>query len=323
MKIIKKIGIAAGIFLLIIAVILLALSPATRIFYQDFFQNAQKEFPIPGLSEGFVPQGLDKMEEQNIFLTCGYMNNQKASRVYVIKDGQTTKAVLLKNQDGTDYTGHTGGLSHSQNFLYITGDEGLDVFPLDEVLAGKESVRQLGSVKTGLNPAYCQIQNGFLITGAFYRQGNYETPPNQRLTTPCGDENKAIAAVFQLSENAPFGIDPIPVGAISTRGLVQGICFTDDKKMVLSTSYALASSNLYFYDLEKACEKTGTTEWLGTQVPLIWLDETSLVKTVKAPPMAEEIAFRNGRILILTESASNLYLCGKFTGAGTLYSYAE
>ena len=77
MKIIKKIGIAAGIFLLIIAVILLALSPATRIFYQDFFQNAQKEFPIPGISEGFVPQGLDKMEEQNIFLTCGYMNNQK------------------------------------------------------------------------------------------------------------------------------------------------------------------------------------------------------------------------------------------------------
>ena len=75
--------------------------------------------------------------------------------------------------------------------------------------------------------------------------------------------------------------------------------------------------------LEKACEKTGTTEWLGTQVPLIWLDETSLVKTVKAPPMAEEIAFRNGRILILTESASNLYLFGKFTGAGTLYSYAE
>lgn len=323
MKIIKRIGITVGILVLILAVILAALYPLTRLVYRDFFKNAEKEIKIPGLSEDFIPQGLDYVEEAGVTLTCGYMKNKSASRVYVIQENGETRKIELKNPDGSDYTGHTGGLAHYRGHLYITGDDGLDVFSLGEILAETESAVCKGKIKTGLDPAYCHIENEILITGSFYRQGNYETPQNQRMTTPCGDENTAAAVIFSLSETAPFGVEPVPVGAISTRGLVQGMCLTNNGKIVLSTSYAIASSQLFFYDLTKAAQKTGTFDILGTEVPLIWLDGESLIQTIKAPPMAEEILSRNERIWIMTESASNTYIFGKFTGADTLYSYPE
>lgn len=322
MKLVKRIGVAVGILLLVLVLAVAALYPATQIRYRDFFKTAQKEFKIPGLSDGFIPQGLDYAEQSGAFLSCGYMGDKSASKVYVItEDG--AKAVSLKNQDGSDYTGHTGGISHYQNNLYITGSDSLDVFPLDKILAGEESVKSTGSVKVGLDPAYCHIQNGYMITGSFYREGNYETPPEQRMTTPAGDNNTAIAAVFRLDEFSPLGIDPIPVGAISTRGLVQGMCFNANGQLVLSTSYATATSRLFFYNMEKATVNADVFTLLDAEVPLIWLDEASLEKTVEAPPMSEEILCKDSRIFIMTESASNKYIFGKFTGAGTLYSIPE
>lgn len=319
MKMAKKILKILGCLVLIPILAIAALYPGTRIVYRDFFDSANKEFPIPGLSDGFIPQGLDYSEEEAAYIICGYVS-KGASRVYTVRKNGTAVKTELKNQDGSDYTGHTGGVSHFQNYLYITAEDGLDVFPLDEILNGNTEVKKIGSVPVGLDPAYCHIENGVLITGSFYRKGNYETPKNQRRVTPSGDPNPAVAVVFKLDQNSPFGILPEPIAAFSTRGLVQGLCITGKGEIVLSASYATATSELCFYDPEKAKQDPETFSLNGTEIPLFWLDGGSLIKTVKAPPMSEEILCRNGRIYIMTESASNKYIFGKFTGASTLYS---
>ena len=72
--------------------------------YKDFYPIANAEFEIAGLEEGYTPQGLTYEKNTNTFLTCGYMKNGSASRIYVV-DGEskkTTKYFTL-TQNGKEY----------------------------------------------------------------------------------------------------------------------------------------------------------------------------------------------------------------------------
>ncbi|MDE6691700.1 MAG: hypothetical protein K2K04_06995, partial [Clostridia bacterium] len=226
----------------------------------------------------------------------------------------------LKNADGSNYTGHTGGIAHYKEYIYITGDDGCDVFLLSGITEHKKESVKIGEVKTLLDPAYCNVYEGKFYTGSFYRAGNYETPEWQRITTPNGDKNMAVITVFDIDDSAAdtFYISPKPVAAYSTAGLVQGMTFTDDE-IVLSTSYGLASSHLYFYD--KSSISAGQLNLKGENVPLYFLDGACIKRTVTAPPMSEEIVYLNGRIYIMTESASSKYIFGKLMSGKHLWSW--
>ncbi|MDE7379894.1 MAG: hypothetical protein K2N14_02465, partial [Clostridia bacterium] len=275
----------------------------------------------PGLNDGFVGQGRDYIEEEQAFITCGYNAKKgECSLVYYIDKNGKSRCTKLKNADGTNYTGHTGGIAHYKEYFYITGNDGCDVFALADLLEGKSESVMLGEVKTFMDPAYCNVHNGKFYTGSFYRAGNYETPKEQRMTTPAGDANTAIITVFDIDDSAAdtFYISPEPVAAYSTRGLVQGMTFTEDQ-IVLSTSYGLAASYLYYYDNPSISGDQLTLN--GKNIPLYYLDSACLAKTVKAPPMSEEIVYLDGRIYIMTESASNKYIFGKFMSGNHLYSF--
>ena len=58
-----------------------------------------------------------------------------------------------------------------------------------------------------------------------------------------------------------------------------------------------------------------------TEVPLYYLESSILQKTVKAPPMAEELVYQDGKILIMNESASDKYIFGKLTRGKYVYGY--
>ena len=304
----------------VIALLLAGVSLGEKIAFADFYKRARAEFRIP-TGGGFVGQGLDYLEDENAFITCGYAATKgKCSMVYYIDENGNATRTLLKNADGSNYTGHTGGIAHYKEYFYITGDDGCDVFALADLLDHKSESKKLGDVKTLLDPAYCNVYGGKFYTGSFYRAGNYETPDWQRITTPNGDENKAVITVFDIDDNAAdsFYILPEPSAVYSTTGLVQGMTFTDNE-IILSTSYGLAASHLYFYD--KSSISAGQLSLNGKNVPLYYLDGACLKRTVTAPPMSEEIVYLNGRIYIMCESASNKYIFGKFMSGKHLWSW--
>ena len=55
-------------------------------------------------------------------------------------------------------------------------------------------------------------------------------------------------------------------------------------------------------------------------LPVYSLGATTLVETIVAPPMSEEIVYLDGKIWIMNESASNKYVFGKFTTGNYLFS---
>lgn len=319
-KVLKRILIILAIVLGAILLLLAGIRAGERIIYADFYAKAEKEFRIPGLSENYVPQGLDYLPEAQSFISCGYMSKGDASRVYLIDaDGKATYAEM-KNADGSDHTGHTGGVSHFDKYLYITDSDGLDVFWLDDLTSGKTSLVKIGSVKTFNDPAWCYVYGDYILAGSFYRAEDYETPMEHRLTTPAGDQNTSMITVFKLDADQPFGVDPTPVAAISAPDQVQGLCVTDTGEVAISTSWGFATSYIRLYDTEKLTPN-GTFAVNGVEVPLVYLESAAEARTIKAPPMSEEMVCLDGRLYILNESACNKYIFGKLMSANDLYSY--
>lgn len=291
----------------------------SKVNYHDFYKDSERSFSIPGLGSGFVPQGFDYDEDGAFYLISGYMKDpSQSSRIYVVGEDGSEKYAELLNEKGEPFTGHCGGVAINGDYLYLVSDEeSLAVFSLKEVLE-KDHAKQLGSFTTGERTSFCSFENGYLIAGAFYRAGSYETPDNHHVTTPAGDENNALICIYQADENAPLGIRPAPVAALSVRDQVQGLTVTDDGKIVLSTSWGLGSSGLWLYEMD---DRVGTAQVDGMRVPLYYLDSENLVETVKLPPMSEEMVYRNGRVYVLTESACTKYFFGNFIDGRHVFAY--
>ena len=301
-----------------VIVLLILVHLGVTVAYHRFFMNAESRFLVPGLDSPFVQQGLDYVPEEQVYLISGYMDDGAASRIYIREDGGDVRFVELKTTNGTDYLDHCGGICHNGGYVYVASDGGLAVFTLNDILDGGYAT-VLSHIETGFDVSYCSFYDGYLLAGEFYRAGNYETDPSHWQTTPAGEQNPALIAVYQCSVGASFGIVPTPVAAISVPEQVQGICFTGENEIVLSTSYGLASSHLSYHRIDS--EHAGRITLSDVEIPLLYLDSTSLTEQVTLPPMSEEILYQDGKVLVMCESASNKYIFGKFIRGYQVFAY--
>ena len=302
-----------------------------RILFAGFYFNASTEFKTPGVSDGFIQQGFDYVEEKEVYLTSGYMKDGSSSRVYITsKDGKTLGFTKLRNQTGGRNDTHAGGIAHYGEFVYVcngSGSNGIEVFRLDDIMS-KDEARCIGTIDLGIAPAFVYVDkaNNTLYSGNFHKDETvYLSPEEYKMTTPAGDSNTALIGAYDLDPNAKstFGVkDENAERVYSIPSKVQGMLITPDNKLVLTTSWGVSKSHLLIYDFAKINEKSDkTTRALGYTAPLYFVDSSSLVKDVKAPPMAEEVVYMDGKIYIMNESASSKYIFGKFTSGNYVNAY--
>ena len=308
---------------IILGVALLVLRAPSGKYYDHSFPA----FVIPGLSDGLVQQGFHYDEKNDIFFVSGYMCDKSSSRIYLLdgEDYSIIKFVTLKKQNGTAYKGHAGGVAVYKDFLYIAGGEDgcLFVFSLDDILSSKKSVTALGTFSLAtsendyLGASFVTVSGNRLITGEFYRAGNYPTPDSHKFFTPNGDYNQAVALEYSLDDDFPFAINPEPKKAYSLPNQIQGLALNNGK-IFLSASWGLSQSTLYEYD-EKNLTENGSLSLLGYNSPLYHLDSGVLTAKYTLPPMAEEIVFKDGSLFVMNESASKKYIFGLLTGGNWCY----
>ena len=283
--------------------------------YSDFYSKASKEFEIPGLSEGFTPQGLCYEDQEKLFLVCGYMKDGSASRIYVVDENtdETIKYFTLTNGDEV-YCGHAGGITTDGTNVWIVGDGTVNRFSFEEILnvENGSSIQILDSFvsNNGADFVTVDITNNTLWVGEFHRDGSYDTPESHIIETSDGSINKAISFCYEINSENPYGItSTTPIMALSTPSLVQGMSFTAEK-IVISTSYSLPNSHIYSYkniiEESSSAEKTFNYD-SSTEIPLYVLENEILVEDLEAPCMSEEIEFVDGKIYVLFESACQKY----------------
>ncbi len=274
------------LYILAAVIVLLALVHlGVTAVYHRFFMNAESRFLVPGMDSPFVQQGLDYVQEKQVYLISGYMDDGSASRIYVREDGGDVRYVELKNANGTDYTRQCGGICYNGGYVYVAGKNGMEVFTLNDVLDGGNATA-VGRIEMGFDVDFCTFRDGYLLAG---------------------QNNDNLIVLYRGEPGSAFGIASKAVAAIAVPDQVRGVCITGEDEIVLSTSDGLASSYLSY------CHVSGqSTQYITvseTQVPLYSLETT---EQVAMPPMSRGLLDQDGKVLVMFQSASNKYVFGKF-----------
>ena len=335
------------IFLSTISIVLVLIIGAIGVYFfwpwhKDFFNNANAEFDIPGLDEDFCPQGMTELEGYNKYIISGYMSDGGPSRYYVI-DGETNniEKYFILNINDKKYDGHAGGIASYNSTLWTVSmeeDEGYafkfmatDVINVEN--GGEVLVR--GYFKTNNNADFVFVDNDLLWIGEFYKPEKYETDPNHHLTTRTGETNRALCYAYEIDESSKAGVElngsaqtngassiKPPVKALSIRDLCQGIAVTPDGKFVMSTSYSIPDSHIYYYKDVLNEPEHGTVRVGLDEVPLWYLDEEALIGSKQIPAMSEELFVKNDRVYVLFESACKKYKFFNRVRLKSVYSLA-
>ncbi len=310
--------------------------------YEDFEDNFTEEFSIPGLDEGFIPQGMGNYSSDNMFFISGYMNDGSASRIYVVeKDSDTgsyetlgyvtiiTGEESVENDEGdeeetdgeesddsgvtyTYYTGHACGVATNGNNFWLVSDATVYVLSYSDVVDNASPEGGSVTVSSTWDPNcaadFCYVSGSYLYVGEFYRKGNYETDESHHMTTSAGDQHYAV--IFRYSATATSPTTPLRAYSITDR--IQGMALSSDgNTMVLSQSYGLSNSHILVYDLSSAkTASTGITVGSST-ITTYCIDSSILTEDYEIPSMSEGLCSVSvgdwDRVYVLFESASVKY----------------
>ncbi|MDE7452796.1 MAG: hypothetical protein K2N22_00120, partial [Clostridia bacterium] len=182
--------------------------------------------------------------KQQYFFISAYMVDGSPSRIYVTGgDTGYIGYVTMKNTDGTDYTGHCGGIAANSNgtTVWVTAENYVYVAKSSDYKdkSGKacniateiiEKALRLedenGNINPTINftaqfdanchadfcfyyddPRYSSLSYDKLYVGEFYRKGNYDTDPEHRLTTPNGYKNNAFMYEYSVNTTSNYGLN--------------------------------------------------------------------------------------------------------------------
>jgi hypothetical protein len=226
------------------------------------------------------------------------MKNHSNSRIYVIDSVTNKKKYFTLLSNGKDFFGHTGGIQYLNGFLYLADEgTGLYKFSVENIDKISGSKIDIGSpIKLNTNTSFVFGKDEYLYVGEFHDGNDYVT--EHPYETPDGLYH-AIISRYSLSDLTK------PDRIYSVRDKVQGILFAEGK-IVLSTSYGLADSVYYIYN-EADCIKS---EHTLDGAPVYYVN--NLEEEFTGPAMAEGLDLYNGKVITMSESASNKYIFGKF-----------
>ena len=289
-----------GLVILIVAILCLALllvgglNIAKFPIYSEYYSMEETLCTNPGLDDGFVCQGICVSEENGVILVSGYMADKSHSRIYVTDFESNSYFVELTRNGGEKYTGHAGGIALTGDTVYISNGSKLYVFSLTDVLNAKngEKVDIGEGVKVSSAASFVYADEEYVYVGEF------NNPAEEQKEHIYG-ENHSIIEKYSHDDLEN------PVKIYSIGDYAQGVCFTPDGKVILSTSYGLTSTVYYVYN---EADATDTGEMLDG-APVYMLGEC--VREIKGPAMGEDLDYYNGKVITLTESASNKYIFGK------------
>lgn len=331
---------------------------------------ASYNFLVPDENGDF----LSTTERQDYFFISAYFKKQPSRIYVVGKDTGYIGYVTLKNKNGGYYTGHCGGVAINDRALWVASgrkEAGKgDVL----VYRAEDNANVVSTVITkAMNNGEIQFTSSFaancnasflfyyradpkatslswadrLYVGEFYRAGKYETDKNHRVTTPAGDKNTAFVYEYEIdtSGGGDYGLKTLSdlsadktvpeIQAIySVTDEIQGFALTSDGKLVLSQSYGLKNSHLYYHDWNKVADNSnrrlyssssvagknfgyeGVTRSSGvpyttSNLYVYFVDSSNLVRDYSVPSMSEGlcVTYENGaeRVCVLFESGASKY----------------
>ena len=292
---------------------------------KEYLKHSEPAFTVPGLADGFVPQGIGYDAETDCFFLSGYMDRREPSPVFCIdkKSRKLIRKITLRKESGEIFRGHAGGLSVYNGHIYVAG--GMDAcmyrLPTEEALRaeGEEPLCtekvSLCDEKGHIRVSFTAVDEGMLYAGEFHRRPIYHTHRSHRVQR--GNlRQRAYLLAFTVGENGKA----IPARVYSIPDNIQGACIAEGH-LFLTQSHGLLPGTVLAYSLSEM-DTEGTRTVLGKEVPLFLLTKKNCKKATSIPLLPEEIIPADGKLHILYEAAANRYHFGKKIGLDKVFATA-
>lgn len=306
---------------------------SAKLIYSDYYDSAEKFCEIPGLETSFVPQGMCVSDFLGRILVCGYMEDGTSSRIYVInpQNGTAEKFVNLSMSDGSDYTGHCGGIAAFEKNAWVVSGKYARRIELEALLSAENgaTVSIADMFNTGTRASYANCSNGILWVGEYHKNGNdYVTEDSHHLTSPSGEEMAAWTVGYRLEEGNPTGFDydgesksiVVPDIVLETESMCQGFTQLPDGRFVTSISGSAVDSRINFYENVLESSADGIVNIEGEDVEIRYLDSTKQLSSTKALPRSEGVEVFNGKLLVLYESGCQKMLASQIVRTENIWS---
>lgn len=286
-----------------------------RVDYKDY-----TEYPceVPGLEDGFVPQGICFVEKMEMFAISGYMpedsnGNKQFSRIYFVNPETDESKMFIID----DFTGHAGGIACDGNDLWISSGGSASSngkiyhFTLD-MFAGESgsSVNYDGYFSVPVKGSVLYCDGDKLWVTEFYNDDKDSNKVNE-------DHHYSSNHAWSCGYDLPIQVDYsakeklVPNVVLSIPDKVQGMAITDDGEVVFSTSYG-RRNNSKMYVFENYTEwNTNTVNVFDNDVTLYVAKKKNRVISFKMPTLMEGIDYYNGSLYIIFESGAKAYADAK------------
>ena len=286
--------------------------------YKDFKAIAKREYLVPGLNEGIVPQGMDVWEEKDLLLISGYfesMTNTSGSPSSMIvaidlKTGEMAGKYCLKNVDGTDHSRHVGGLAVTEKNVFLANGSILFRIPLSQIesLGKSGTLSIVEEIKVPTRASFCNYSNGVLWVGDYQDNDKHPTLEWRYMTNNDGSLYKAWTVGYKVKDtesefssenwNASTMEYATPDYVLSMTKQIQGFTVIGDQ-IVLSQS----GGNRNVLKNEQDTSVTLN----DISVPAWFLDSGVSVRNYTILPMSEGLSAYNDKLLVLFETGTKKY----------------
>ena len=296
MKYLLKILKIICIFILIIAIILIIDYLRLNVSYLINKKDYKESFKVYGNKNNYVPQGLTYSDKYNIVLQTSYNSKHKVSMLYVIdfKTKKLIKELKIKEIDLSNNINHVGGIATNNEKVWITNDFEINEFDLNAILnTKKDYIQSINNNKIPNRGDFCTYKDGYLWIGDFFLNPFYKVK-----------DNNPLLMKYNTNEEINYYK---PELIISLPKMVQGMVITDDNKFVFTESFTnLIKSNLSIYNNVITKQKS-TYKLNNNSIPYYKFEKIDLLKSIKLPPMAEGLFYKNNHLYILFENSSDTY----------------
>lgn len=278
------------------------------------------EYPceVPGLADGFVPQGICFVESMGMFAISGYMpndtdGNKQFSRIYFVNPETKESKMFIID----DFTGHAGGIACNGNDLWISSGGSMnsngkiyhftiDMFQSENgssvAYDGYFSVPVKGSV------LYCDGEK--LWVSEFYNNDKDSNKVNQ---SHHYGSNHAWSCGYNLPLNVDYSAKKkvTPDVILSIPDKVQGMSITDNDEVVFSTSYG-RRNNSKMHIFEPFIEwNSDTVNVFDADVTLYVAKKKNRITRFKMPTLMEGTDYYDGKLYVIFESGAKTYADAK------------
>jgi len=277
--------------------------------HAQYMDISEKSAIIPGLKEGYVPQGIAYIEKENCFVISAYKDGTASILTLAdATDGKMIKTLIICNNDGSHYTGHAGGVAVSKKNIWISSGSKIRKIPLAYINETKdgEKVHITQEFDAYTNASFITFYNNVLWVGEFFHDNNYLTDISHYLTAKSGERNHSWIAGFILDDDEKPS--DIPDYIISIPDIVQGVAFSANGNIAISQSYGRGNdSTIQIHEniLKNTPYKFRIIE--GKEIPIWVLSYDSLINKITVYPMSEGIIILDDFLYVLYESATKKY----------------